>query len=57
MMTKIIDIMWLMIICIGIGVGRYVGEISTGEFYIALMIWYCVARFLAGNWDDWDDWN
>lgn len=50
-MEKILDIIWLIIMLIGLGLGRYVKTISDGEFYIGLILWYYVARALS----DWDN--
>ena len=50
-MEKIMDIVWLILMLLGLGIGRYMEEITLGEFYIGLILWYYVARALS----DWDD--
>lgn len=44
--SKIIDIIWLIVIFIGLGIGYYAKDISTGEFYLSLMLWVFVSREL-----------
>ncbi len=52
-MEKVMDIAWLILMLLGLGVGRYMEAVSSGEFYIGLILWYYVARALS-DWDNWD---
>lgn len=52
-MEKIMDIAWLILTLLGLGVGRYMEVVTSGEFYIGLILWYYVARALS-DWDNWD---
>lgn len=48
-----ISIAWALIIAIGIGVGYISKEITTGEFYICLMMWaYVTTWFMERNGED-----
>lgn len=50
---KTMDIIWLIVMLIGLGLGRFVEAVSDGEFYIGLILWYYVARTLS-DWDNLD---
>jgi hypothetical protein len=52
-MEKIIDTIWLILMMLGLGIGRYTEVVSSGEFYIGLILWYYVARALS-DWDNLD---
>ena len=43
----IIDIVWIVIMIFGIGVGRYTGDITGGEFYLALMLAMFIGRWMV----------
>ena len=43
----IIDIVWIVVMLLGIGVGRYTGDITGGEFYLALMLAMFVGRWMT----------
>jgi len=30
---------WLMLTAVAVGFGRFTGDITSGEFFIALMVW------------------
>lgn len=52
---KVLDIVWLIIIMIGIGINNFVFKtITSGEYYILLILWYYVARILSDDWDSWE---
>ena len=49
----IISIIWAIIMGVGIGVGYVAKQITTGEFYICLMMWlYVTVWFIERNGDD-----
>lgn len=49
----IISIIWAIIMGLGIGVGYLSKQVSTGEFYICLMMWlYVTVWFIERNGDD-----
>lgn len=49
----IISIIWAIIMGLGIGVGYLSKQITTGEFYICLMMWlYVTVWFIERNGDN-----
>lgn len=43
----IIDAVWIVIMILGISVGRYTGDITGGEFYLALMLAMFIGRWMV----------
>lgn len=51
-MVKVLDIVWLIIIIVGICANNFVFKTMTaGEYYISLMFWYYIARILPDYWE------
>lgn len=51
-MTKVLDIIWLIIMMVGICANNFVFKAMTaGEYYISLILWYYVARILSDYWE------
>ena len=51
-MIKVLDIIWLIIIIVGICANNFVFKAMTaGEYYISLILWYYVARVLSDYWE------
>jgi len=49
----IISIIWAIVMGIGIGVGYVAKQITTGEFYICLMMWlYVTTWFIERSGDN-----
>lgn len=49
----IITCIWAVVMMAGIIIGRFTGEITSGEFYLCLMMWLYVAVWFADrNGDD-----
>ena len=42
----IIDLIWIIVMFLGIGIGRYTGEITSGEFYISLILLVFTSRMM-----------
>lgn len=42
----ILDAIWIIVMLLGIVVGRYTGDITGGEFYLALMLAIFVGRWI-----------
>ena len=46
----IVDLIWLFVIFTGITVAHFaVKAMSTGEYYISMILWYGIARYLLIN--------
>lgn len=42
----IIDVAWFIAMILGIAIGRYTGNITSGEFYIALILLVSTSRLM-----------